>query len=840
MASTYQVLVYIWAPVRGNGTQPFVSFAAKECVITWSWGLQPGTAMIDWASLTEHPAIVPFCGVTLEVRRRADNALLHTFNGYAKSIAPKVGSDGVTVMQEFVDMRALLQYDVVFGAFNKRESKIVNGRWVRRYWHILPDNAETLTKTYTNFPYTAAEILNFLFAAPTVETGWLRVYHWALNTVVYDVDLLGGKKLGTAVVEISERLGTVFTLMGGPTTLVWTMKGAGALPEIPANADGIRMGRQLSDNPTRVRLLGDRNLYQVLNLTLEQDWKPAWEAFYDLDYLADDLFQFHSTEAAIGGIAAGTPYKSIPGDTHQLVGRQLAAARARTITVGQYADLRDQSTADGEGFRDYRKFAGKSRMQMPAALYIQMVLFRAFRPPSSFRLLNVDGRLIDLYSLELTERALVEVYHDPATGEMFWERDVISAGNGYAIAKGYQVGLDAFKTLRPGQFRVADWLGNQEVWQHLTFTVDDSGEGTKFIVFDAPVVRSTDIIQQATGTNYGVLKAGAVVSSPTVKAALTFAAERFRYVAGDGTKDDVENVPTLNGEFVTEAAGGVALELPYADGYTATDKAAAIVETLLNRQFVYDQGGWVVRGVNGTQLTALLDRVTVRHSASGTTEEVSLTTERSRNVSNFIDTLGRLVWRLHGEPERDFDRRQQLLQLLPGQRELREEARQLQALAIGLKHNPRLVKTVLEAFYQAIGLDAPPATVFIDPSLVTTETLPAGAPVYREVGKEVALAGAVQPTAPVFLGVTVLDGEELGGPVRVTASGDNGVVLARVKGPVAQNDEVGLGTTVQTHVEGKPKLAIGTVLEGVASGETRLCRVRVAGGGGGGTECPYG
>ena len=44
---------------------------------------------------------------------------------------------------------------------------------------------------------------------------------------------------------------------------------------------------------------------------------------------------------------------------------------------------------------------------------------------------------------------------------------------------------------------------------------------------------------------------------------------------------------------------------------------------------------------------------------------------------------------MHVPPERDFDRRAQLINLLPGQRELREEARQMKVIGASLRQNPK-------------------------------------------------------------------------------------------------------------------------------------------------------
>jgi hypothetical protein len=90
---------------------------------------------------------------------------------------------------------------------------------------------------------------------------------------------------------------------------------------------------------------------------------------------------------------------------------------------------------------------------MPAALYIQMLLFRAFRPNFTF-ITNVNGKTVPITSLDILDQLLCRVSHNPVTGAMsFFPAEPVD-GNGYAIAKGYQVGADLFKAMKPEQFAV--------------------------------------------------------------------------------------------------------------------------------------------------------------------------------------------------------------------------------------------------------------------------------------------------------------------------------------------------------------------------------------------------
>jgi hypothetical protein len=118
-------------------------------------------------------------------------------------------------------------------------------------------------------------------------------------------------------------------------------------------------------------------------------------------------------------------------------------------------------------------------------------------------------------------------------------------------------------------------------------------------------------------------------------------------------------------------------------------------------------------------------------------------------------------------------------------------------------------------------------------------TVPAGTPVFRESASNVPVQpSAVSPptlTSPVFMGATVVQGEQADGPVRVTRQGNGGVVLLRVRGPVSVNTSVGLAADKKSrdYLSAGTAAGVGTALEEVAANTIKLIRVRVAGGGGG-------
>lgn len=846
MPNPNQAVIMVSTPIRGTGTQDPVQFTPRECVCTWSWGLQPASALIDWVSATEQPAIIPLSSITIEAGG-------HTFYGFTKTVVPKLGTDGISLLQEFVDNREYLQWDIVTAAFNMPDHKIVDGQFIRRYWHILPDDYESYTKSYTSDPYTAQQILDFLFDAPSVTIPWSRVYHDALDTPVFTLDFTNGTKLGAAITQISESLGLVFTLIGGPLNLFWTLKGVGDVPPFPPNSDNQRLGQAVSGNPTEVTIIGDRNKYQVLNCTLQPDWLPEWQnEFWDFAQFINDIYLHESTEGPIGGIAGGTPYSAVPGDDDGVIGYNLAQARAFTITVAQYAALRDARSGDGNLFRDYRRFQSRSRLQMPVKLYLDQLMFRAFCLPGNFFIRYPTGFRGGLLSLDLVAQAIVEVTHDPVSGQMtaITSAPPPSNHNGYAIVRGYQVASDGFKTLNPGYFDINNWISNQQLWQAANFQIDDSGEGDQFIIFDEPVIQSGNLINQINidgtpqtytdGTAAVGMNAAATVSAPPVQAALTFLGDKFGIVGGIGTKNDIQNVPGLNGEYVGYANGSLPVEMPYVDGLTATEKANEILDTLLNGQYLYAYGGYTVQGSNATQLSPVIDRVTLKVGVDGITEEVDFTTERSPNVVY----AGGVAY-VHPQPEREFDRRAQLDPLFPGQDDLRQQARQLQLTAALLKANPTTLHTLVNEFHLLMGLDSPPQTIMVQGNPDTS--LAIGTPLYREADANAATApdnsGSTLMMNPVFVGVTVMDNENAQSGVRVTQTGASNIIQARVKcdTALATGAQVGLPSdySATDSMEVNPAVVVGTLVDDYSNltgdqlGKVYLARVKVTGAGGG-------
>ena len=479
--------------IAGGGSFDPAQFKIQAANLTWAWGSEPATASLVYVSAT--PVSI---GAAVQL-----NIAGHTFYGVCKSDTPSVSSKGHTRTLEFADNREYLDWDKVYCSFNASDDRIVDGVRVKRYAHILPKNFNASLKTHTTTPYSARQILDFLFHAPTVEDDWLRAYHPEQRTALpVQFDFTSGESLRSAVQRVTDAQGLVFSLIGGPFRLVWVRKGVGALPAFPAASDDRQCGLALSGNPTRIRILGDRNLYQVHNIPVVPDWSRAWEQFFDPAKFIDHIYQVGASRTDLTltndrgntrGFPAGTLFKDIgsaqnnnsPFDPEQMISRQLARALALDLTVSQYAEL-----VQVDAFLDYRKFSTRSRNDMPAVLYIRQVLFRAFRFPDGFFIVNAFGERIPAHSLAPAQKLVAKVTHDPVTGLMEWDPSQNADGNGYAIARGYQVGKDLFRSIRPERFNINQWTDSMNIWEHLDFQIDDSG-GDDGFYFPVQTTRSS-------------------------------------------------------------------------------------------------------------------------------------------------------------------------------------------------------------------------------------------------------------------------------------------------------------------------------------------------------------
>lgn len=771
--SAFAPIITVDEPPRGGDPQTPATFAAQSIRATFSWGSSPGIATIVY------PGSAPVTAGALVTVTAGG----HLFAGLCRSDAAERTSGGNLRTLEFVDLRYLLGWDNVTCCFNKVEVVTVGGVRKKRYWHIYPEDFDAQIRTYTDGPLLGYEILSLLFNAPTVNSPWVwdltsngQFPGGVMGAPVYDLDCLSGKRLDAVLNELSQRQGLVFThqpLAGNLYRLVWTRKGYGVL-SFPVQSDGRRSGVALSENPTNVRVLGGRNRYQVLNLSLQADWAPGWEQFLVFDAFVWDIY-LHETDPA-----SGEAYAAYPDDAEHWIGYHDARVRALEMTVREYAALRQARDGTGAAFTDTRQAHGRYRLDMPAALYIDTLLRRAFRPAAA-SIESAWGEALPLDSAPLVDAMICRVNLDYATGVMTAVPGEPEDGNGVMVVKGYQAGADLFRLADPDTLSSSFFSAGSRSWGTVPFAVDDDGEGGRFLIAESPVFVSSDVpgeelMVEVDGA--AVLNAAFVLQTPTAKATLTFEGDRYSYYKSgsiSASRDVIENVP-VQGDYVGESALDY-VEVPYANGMSADAIADSYAEALLLQQYYYQSGGYELKwdpgtplSSFGTALSSLVDRVQIEVGPNGIVESVDFTTERQRDAF---------------EPERDLDRRTVQNTLYPGQTELRRQAEDTRRLTSGIK---QLQKTGdMQLFQRWLRGESGRETrqVWVAEG---AGTVPAGTPI-TTTGTRRAVTPTASTTRDAFAGVTVRQNEDLSRPLKVQTSG---TAWCRVQGPVALNGGVGL------------------------------------------------
>jgi len=855
-------------PKRGPGTQSGFSFAAQSLSFTWSWGSQPAQGAITYVAKETFPAItygawleVNCYGKTLYGICQSGALLVPHEDGSVTGEPTERSSTGNTLRLEFLDPRCYLRWDQVFCAFNMLDIRMLNGARVRRYKHLFPENFGRWVWTYSTRPVSAAFILAKILRFSRFETPFGTIgTDWAISSIwpdgsyheaafhpdqvqypVYNIDALSGKYLDEILQEIADVQGLLFTLQGGPYNLVWCRKGDGPIPTFPPTSDNQVIGQSLSQNPTRVFVVGDRNRYLCLDLKLEPDWNRKWETLLTVDGLMQWLYD-NETD-----LISGQRYNAITGDTEHASGYQLAAARAREMSV------RDVATLRGSDWADFRFFGGRSRMDMPAALYLDTILFRAYRPPAA---VNIKGETVSTSVLELVDDLFVKVYlADIKSPAMSVDVNNPPAGNGFAVAKGFNIGSEIFKAIKPERFNLTDFENVTALWQPITFQIDDSFETGRYLIMDEKMINPSglfvnkaveDLLNPGTDggkflNGYTVLRADPEIKPAEVYAALCFEGDKFLYPYStgatdprNGTRDDKVNEGGLYQE-VVQYPNGAWAQLAYADGRFAEQKATEIASVLCRRPYWYYQGSykWKLRTNDVLpDLSGMINRITLEYSPSGHVCDVEFANGRPEPTYR---------------QEREYDRRRRWQSLLPGQQELRDQARLNKMLSVAFRQSPKLVSKMEEFLRGRMGDPVP-----LEPCLIENGSglLKVGTPLWKsttvtDAESKKTSTRAVMPSAvgsahDVFFGVTTRHNENAAKKFWIQ---NTGLMLARVKGPVSVGASVARAAAEdyllsQSAAEsGAP--VIGTTREAIDDGDVRLIQVMTpAGGGGGGDSGP--
>lgn len=846
---------------RGDTTPGPTSLDIVELSMTWSWGAQPASATMSYTGQFTNPAdsintaaaFVAPVGAYAELVIHSGTSEVHRFYGVVMSDQGVDAAQGKDRVLQFHDLREFLTWDTVFGAFNIPDTvSYVDGVQVlkrRRWRHLLPANWQTNQFTYTDDPLTAAEICDYLFGASTVESPWVAQYHPAMaETPVLNMDFTSGVTLAAAITQVCEPIGIVFTLFGkwilrfrrkgelvtatnaytpvdpnmpwaaspfpldGSGNPVWPTTGGQ-----PAG-DQLRDGLLVTSNPTRIRVIGDRNLYQVLNLTLTPDWASGWQEFWDEQIFLNWVYV--NVEAQ-----TGVTFEELPSvntsDVENVIGWQLAAAKASELTVADVVAIRESATSDGADFVDYRLYNGQSRMQMPALLYLRQILWRAYRLPDT-----ILGR--PATSFQLVDRQLIGVTHS-GSGLIAIAEDQPLEGAGYVIAQG--VGFQsqtALRALNPDRFNLDEWVDANSRWSAQSFGVDaDGGDGIGFIILDSPVFVAEDAFTAITSgdLSMAVATAAPTIDPAVVKAALTLAGEKYVFTwpstPPSQQKDAAQSESGLHAELVYDATGTLLTTIDYADGQTPDQKAETIAASALIRQWTYRLGGYdriLQPGDTGVRLNGMLDRVSITVSPQGVTERVDFSAERSSNA--FV-------------PDRFYERSLRDANLFQGQRELRQQARETKALAAALRANPGFIGTIVAGFHDLIGGGPVIPGKVVPDSPTSPATLAAGTPLWRRSTETTAvLPSEVGTEHDVLLGVTVRHGESSNHNFPMVS---NGRALIRVHGGtsgIAVGDTLGRAGAADYLVAADDK-AVAVARAAVPSSTTRLIWCDIGSGGGG-------
>lgn len=746
----------------------FGGYPVSAATITQSWGLSPATAQ-----LTLPGSVTLSTGQTGSINLGGS-----VFTGIVAS-APVETADGTESKISLVDFRVQLMWSSVYCTFNNSEIREDNPETQgidrqKRFWHILPDNWDSQTKTWTDKPYAARDILTMLLS----PAGWGTVFHSIQDKPVYNIDANTGAKLGNVVQRITEDQGLVFTLTG-TNTLVWGRKGEGSLPDTPT-ASRYSSGEALSTNDTQIRIVGERNRYQEVQINLEPDWNRALEYFW-----------------------AETTWVSYVKNTWGLTDPALIQAKAISVTMRE------------AGFSDGGMWGSVSRMEIPVWTYLQEIVFKAYRVPRTF---TINGIGID--DIELVEGLLVTMQADVMDGTIstLYPREYYPQAKAFVVAQGQQ--LDLFDPKSKEAISDAALAKANTAWQPVSqFSLDLKNKVVLFehAVFSADALyvfpNQGTVPEDSPLYNIAVPNGGVTVGAANVRASLVFEAERFSKTYGSGLRKGFRNVPAL-GYHALSVGGIFTEEILYLDGEGAEQKANEYAQAFTSQDVTYYKGGYSRNGT-GTGLNGQIDRVTTSLGFNeGFTETVEWAKERAE--SNFVG-------------EREMERRQGVKDLYPGQLQTRSEVAVLQAIAKVKKETRKSGTSHFRSLSQILTI--PLGTVDCSPATVSsTDTWLAGQPVFLDPATKLP-----DPKGTQFAGIVVAE-NVTGSRIPVAAQG---IVPVRVRGPVSVGDAIGIDTGSGQTAKKDGNLFLGTANNDYDGSDVVLLPVNLGAGASQSSDFPF-
>lgn len=594
----------------------------------------------------------------------------------------------------------------------------------RVFSHIVPSQWAAQVRSYTTEPVSAAQILRSAFKSALGSFGFTLNLHPDQNEPVFDVDANSGMTLAALLQKLCEEQGLQVTL-DGSRTLRFERRGQGTLviPGPPAQLSSD--GEAMSTDPTKVRVVGDRTLVQVNNISLEPDWKQGWEKFISEPAWLDEVertFGPFSTDSA---------------------GRAERAAKAREVTMRQYLS---NVGSDSDNLADRGRWGKASRLNMPVWHYLNSIVYRSYRVPRDRMLYGLP-----MCGLEIHESLLAGVGVADEGGQIHYRSEPVELypqAAACVIVRGQPLDL----LVAAERDSVVRRLKNlREEWSEIAdFTVDASNHSIRFaspMFIDGNPASGESVllypnkgeggfanVTEGLGEDSDYL--GLVVPNPgykispaEVKISLTFRLGKFFKDFGTGQRWTTHNVPDLaehlldtnnsgsiSHALVGDHSGGLSAPTPpsglkeirYDDGETAAQKAERQAAGAIQKSGVERSGQYVRRGAAGTAVSGVIDRVTISITREKGIEE-TVEFSKPRVSREFVSS-------------RDFGRRVRTEELFEGQTELRREVQQLRGIAKldrqGINDPVRSTShtVISDLFSRPIGGENPAVVTYHDPS----------------------------------------------------------------------------------------------------------------------------
>lgn len=747
----------------------------KGMTLTQAWGLSPASAEIEAVGAG---VFTPGSSVALNIGSS-------TFHGVVGDCVERTSDQGKFLSITVPDNRIKLMWDTVYGSFNEveiLEDDVATPGIdrLKRYIHVYPVDWDAQKKTRTREPHTASEILNMLVQAPTVLNGWGIDGHARLEKPVYGVDASRGKKLGTIIQEVIDQVGLIMALSGS-SSLQFAIKGEDSAPS-PSSANCIDIADGSALGPdTKVRIVGDRNLYQDLPIQLEPDWNPAYEQFiFEPAWVAKCKALFGGTDGE---------------------------AKAKSLT----ATLRECGIG-----KDLGKWGEVSRMEIPVWIYLHDIVFKAYRIPRNYL---VGG--LDLDSVELRDGLLAEVDSDSAGNLTYKPGNYYPDTKAYCVAQGQQ--LSRFDAKFLDSITIDNLASFRNLWQPVNkFNLDTKN---KVIIFEDPIFLDDGLFtapNAGVGDAHSTLQklvvpnANVKISAAPVRASLCFAAEVYSKFFGSGIRTGALYVSGLNFHALS-IFGTFSTEIPYISGKGADEISEEAGLAALTGQNILQSGGFTRIGSAGMSLNGSIDRITVRlqFEGGGDRDGISETIDYAKERAP-----------VHFESERELERRGRIPDALKQIREQRDAADQVRFTAKHLKP----LKRQSERPYQNLNsiMQTPIGAVHSGVQTFSSDdTWLAGQPVFVDD------SGVPSPAGKIFRGIVVAD--QSTGPSIATAT--QGTVPVRVKGPFESGDNIGIDTGSGQTAKKDGALPIGKVNASYSGTEIITVPVRL-GAGSGSSEDP--